>query len=212
MEINKDKIETLLDTKFIKVFDLQYKEGAHYFDATRRPATDILYVKSDKEFQATLPDGVNCFVVLAIKGEEEKLLLQREYRYPIGRFILSPPAGLVDKEDASLESPLKTAAIREIFEETGIEVNENDTVTIENPMVLSSPGMTDESNGLVSVIIKRDTCPKLSNEGAVGGELFDGFRLITKEDAQKLVKDGHDQYGNYYSAYTYMALMWFLNR
>ena len=30
------KIKSLFESKFIKVFDLQYREGRHYYNATRR--------------------------------------------------------------------------------------------------------------------------------------------------------------------------------
>ena len=30
------KIKSLFESKFIKVFDLQYQEGRHYYNATRR--------------------------------------------------------------------------------------------------------------------------------------------------------------------------------
>ena len=30
------KIKKLIESKFIKVFDLQYQEGRHYYNATRR--------------------------------------------------------------------------------------------------------------------------------------------------------------------------------
>ncbi len=34
--IKKENVRPLFDSKFIKVFDLQYEEDKHYFDATRR--------------------------------------------------------------------------------------------------------------------------------------------------------------------------------
>ena len=34
--IKKEQVETVYDSRFIKVFDLQYEPGKHYFDATRR--------------------------------------------------------------------------------------------------------------------------------------------------------------------------------
>ena len=34
--IKKQQVETVYDSRFIKVFDLQYEPGKHYFDATRR--------------------------------------------------------------------------------------------------------------------------------------------------------------------------------
>ena len=51
--------------------------------------------------------------------------------------------------------------------------------------------MTDESNALVQIILNREEMPKVSQEGAVGTECFDGFLLLTKEEAQKILKDGY---------------------
>ena len=31
-----ENIETLYDARFLRLYDLQYKEGAHYFDVSRR--------------------------------------------------------------------------------------------------------------------------------------------------------------------------------
>ena len=33
--IKKEQVETVYDSRFIKVFDLQYEPGKHYFDAAR---------------------------------------------------------------------------------------------------------------------------------------------------------------------------------
>ena len=52
---------------------------------------------------------------------------------------------------------------------------------------------------------------RLTQEGAVGSEKFDGFVPVTKTDAEKLLKTGRDADGNFYSAYTWMALMYFVS-
>ena len=115
--IKKEQVETVYDSRFIKVFDLQYEPGKHYFDATRRVKDNLAAVKSDEEFQKMLPDAVSCVVILKIKGQEPRLCLSREYRYPAGQFLLSVPAGLLDPEDAAQENPVFHAAIRELREE-----------------------------------------------------------------------------------------------
>ena len=97
--IKKQNIKTLLETKFIKVFDLQYAEGRHYYNATRRSADDLVAVKSTEEFQNMLPDAVSCIVIWNPSKGEPKLLLNREFRYPAGQFLLSVPAGLIDPAD-----------------------------------------------------------------------------------------------------------------
>ena len=206
-EIKKEHIKPLFESKFIKVFDLQYEEGMHYFNATRRQADNLMAVKSDGEFKNALPDAVTCVVILKLKGEEPKLLLDYEYRYPAGQFLLSPPAGLLDPEDASCAEPLLATAKREIEEETGLVLKETDKLFTINPLLFSTPGMTDESNALVCAVIELDDTAKLSQEGAVGSECFDGFELITKEEAAKLLTNGRDKNGIFYSVFTWAALM-----
>lgn len=209
--IKKENVKPLFDSKFIKVFDLQYEENKHYFDATRRDAGRLTATKSDTEFRAMLPDAVTCVVILKIPEQEPKLLLTREYRYPAGQFLLSPPAGLLDPEDESTKSPILTAAKREIQEETGIVLGERDTLSLINPLLFSSPGMTDESNALVCAVANLPDLSSLSQAGAVGSECFDGFEFLSLDDAKKILQDGKDKDGIFYSVYTWAALMYFIS-
>lgn len=210
--IEKENIKSLFDSKFIKVFDLQYEEGKHYYDVSRRPMDQLVATKSEEEFQTMLPDAVTCAVILNLKEEEEpKLLLSREYRYPTGQFLLSPPAGLLDPEDANTENPILTAAKREIKEETGLTITEKDSLFIINPVLFSSPGLTDESNALACAVIQIDNTSELSQDGAVGSECFDGFELLSKQEATEILKNGTDRHGIFYSVYTYCCLMYFVS-
>lgn len=209
--IKKENVKPLFDSKFIKVFDLQYEENKHYFDATRRDAGRLTATKSDAEFCAMLPDAVTCVVILKMPEQEPKLLLTREYRYPTGQFLLSPPAGLLDPEDESTKSPILTAAKREIQEETGIVLGERDTLSLINPLLFSSPGMTDESNALVCAVANLPDLSSLSQAGAVGSECFDGFEFLSLDDAKKILQDGKDKDGIFYSVYTWAALMYFIS-
>ena len=209
--IRKENIEPLFDSKFIKVFDLQYEEGKHYYDATRRSLNRLAAIKSDSEFRAMLPDAVTCVVILKVKDEEPKLLLTKEYRYPAGQFLLSPPAGLLDPEDEVEKEPVLAAAKREIQEETGIQLSDQDTLSVINPLLFSSPGMTDESNALACAVIHLEDLSALSQDGAVGSECFDGFRLLSAAQAKEILKAGKDQDGLFYSVYTWAALMYFVS-
>lgn len=209
--IRKENVVSLFESRFIKVFDLQYEEGKHYYDASRRPLEKLMATKSDEEFRNALPDAVTCVVILDVKGDEPKLLLTREYRYPTGQFLLSPPAGLLDKEDEEQAEPLLSTAKREIEEETGIVMKDTDSLYVINPLLFSSPGMTDESNALVCAVAHLDDLSCLSQQGAVGTECFDGFVLLTAEEARETLKTGRDSEGCFYSVYTWSALMYFLS-
>ena len=209
--ITRECVVPVFENKYLNVVDLQYAEGRHYFDATRHAPGDIVAVKSEEDFKKMLPDAVTCFVIIKTPGQEARLLFVKEYRYPLGRFVIAPPAGLMDPEDKDAKEPLFETAIREIHEETGIEVKKTDKLTVVNPLVFSSPGMTDESNALVSAVITLEDLAPLSNDNAETTECFDGFLLLTREDALRLLKDGRDSEGRFYSAYTWMALMYFVS-
>lgn len=228
------KIKSLFESKFIKVFDFQYREGRHYYNATRRDENDLVATKSTEEFKKMLPDAVSCVVIWNPSGADSKadnsidmqmtdikqhsskprLLMNREFRYPTGQYLLSVPAGLIDPEDCTGDNdntaPLIKTAMRELHEETGLKVTEEDDVSIINPCLFSTPGMTDESNALVKIVLNRNSLNGMSQEGAVGGELFDGFDLLTKAQAKKILEDGVDEHGIYYSVYTWAALTYFV--
>lgn len=209
--IRKENVKPLFTSKFLNVFDLQYDADKHYYNASRRPLDNLAAIKSDDEFCTMLPDAVTCVVILNAPGDEPKLLLSEEYRYPTGQFLISPPAGLLDAEDASADDPVLTAAKREIEEETGIRLKETDTLSIINPLLFSSPGMTDESNALACAVVNLEDPSSLTQAGAVGSELFDGFKLLSVQEAKALLRAGKDEEGIFYSVYTWAALMYFIS-
>ena len=211
-EINKDQIETLYEKKFLKFYDLQYAEGKHYFEVSRRDRDTLAARMSDNEIREMLPDAVTIAVVLHLPGGQTRLLMSYEYRYPIGQFLLSPVAGLLDPEDRNSEDPLACAAIREIREETGLTVKESDRVYVLNPCAFSSPGMTDESNAFLCAEITLDSLDDLSQNGAEGSELFDGFELLDRDRADRIFRTGRDERGCFYSLAAWMVLSDFLMR
>ena len=179
------KMETIYESEYMNLYDLQYREGGHYYCASRRNKDRMVALTPDEECGTMQPDAVSCFVVLNIKGQPKKLLLNWEYRYPVGQYMLSVPAGLIDKGDWNNPNALVDTAIRELKEETGIEVEESDEIKVVSPCVFSTPGMTDEGNALVYISINRDEMPKMNHDGAEGSEVFEGFRLVSKEDAEE---------------------------
>ena len=210
-EIRKDRIETLYETRFLKCYDLQYAEGKHYYEASRREKGDLVAGKTDDEFRRMLPDAVTVAVVLHLPGNQTRLLMTYEYRYPVGQYLLSPVAGLLDPEDRESDNPLVNAAIREIREESGLTVKETDRVRVLNPCAFCTPGMTDESNAFLCAEITLDSLDELSQDGAVGSEMFDGYELLDRERAQKIFREGRDEHGNFYALSAWMVLSIFLS-
>lgn len=199
----------MLNTPYIKVYDLAYADGTHYYDASRRDASCLRAIKCEKELSNLLPDSVSCCLVLALEGEEPKLVLFYEYRYPTGQYVLSIPSGLVDERDRARRDPLVAAMVREIREETGIIFGASDSIHMINPLLFNSPGMTDESTAFICAIIRSLASAPLSQAGANGTERFGGFELVNREQAWALLHEGRDRYGRPYPMVTWAALTYF---
>ena len=209
----KYRIESLFETKFIKLFDIRYAEGKHYYSATRHDEETLVANMDDHAFRNMLPDAVSCCVILKSKGKEDRILLTEEYRYPVGQFLLSVPAGLIDPEDRTLPrtEAIFATAKRELYEETGLEFCEGDRISLISPCLFSSPGMTDESNAMVKIILHDKDLTALSSTGAVGSEQFDGYRLLTRKEAGSILSEGADRDGRFFSVYTWIGIRAFLD-
>jgi ADP-ribose pyrophosphatase len=183
-----------------------------YYDITKRPKEDLMAIQSEEAFKSMTPDAVSCVIILEISGDEPRLCAVREYHYPIGRFVLSVPSGLVDPADAKEPDPVLAAGKREVLEETGIVFDaRQDEIQLVNPLLYCSPGLTDESTAVAKIVLHREERPAVSQKGAVGAEVFDGLTWITKEQAREYLRQGTDRRGIFYSAITWIALMTFVS-
>jgi len=211
LEIKQENVTALFDSKYIRIYDLEYEPGRHYLNASRRKKEDLIAIKPEKEFQNALPDAVTLCVIIR-KAGEDRLFMFYEYRYPAGRFLLSPPAGLIDPEDKDQKDPVYTTAVRELFEETGLVFDaQKDFFKTINPLSFSTPGMSDESNAIALLILNEPDLSSLTDRNTVGSELFSGYRLLTREDAEKCIETGRDEYGNFFSMYAWQDILYFLS-
>lgn len=211
-QYGKEDVDTLYDAKFLRLYDLKYAEGKHYFDASRRTVDELVPFKSDEDFRKMLPDAVTIAVVVIPSGDSPKLLMNYEYRYPIGQFLLNPVAGLIDPEDRDTEDPLIRAAVREIQEEVGLTVKDTDKIAVINSCAFSTPGMSDESNAFLHAEIHVEDISEIRQDGAVGTELFAGFELIDIAEAEKLFTSGRDRFGNFFSLATWAVIGYFIRK
>lgn len=202
---------SMKETKFLNMYDIQYSEGKHYYNVTRRKVEDTVALMSTEDFQNMSPDAVTIAVIVNLPGEEPKLLLSYEYRYPVGQFLLSPVAGLIDPEDLECDNPLVVAAIREIKEETGLTVKDTDEIFVINPCTFASPGMTDESNAFLCAKIWVDNLDELNQDGAVGSEMFNGVELLSREQIKEIFTTGRDVNGNFMPLQTWAVMGYFLS-
>ncbi|MBV9870564.1 MAG: NUDIX hydrolase [Frankiaceae bacterium] len=122
--------------------------------------------------------GAVGIIALDIGG---RVLLLRQYRHPVKRFLWEPPAGLLDEAG---EDPL-AAAKRELYEEAHLQAARWDVLLD----VFTSPGMTDEA---VRIYLAREvseaTGPRFEGEHE---ETAMPIEWVPLDEAVRLAQAGH---------------------
>lgn len=147
------KIHKLSDNKFLNLFKLDALTDSgrsfDYYFVSRRKADEIKIIT--KELAA---EGVVIYPIL--KDDPDKIVMIRQYRYPLDEYLYELPAGLIDAGETPEE-----AAVREMKEETGLdfEVYTDGNEAYRRPFFMGA-GFTDESCnavfGYASGTISRD--------------------------------------------------------
>lgn len=127
-------IQKQTDNRFLNLYELDatFRDGssAPYYVASRRKSPDELKAVTHDQH----PDGV---ILYGVYGENrDKVVLVRQFRYPVNDYVYEFPAGLMEPG----EDPLQ-AGQREMFEETGLQM---EPVGTARPFFMTV-GMTDES-------------------------------------------------------------------
>jgi ADP-ribose pyrophosphatase len=161
---------------FTLVYDVEKEDGHHTYEyrmASRHKKEDILPLthKYDR------PDGVLIpLYYVDPKTREVSVLLQKQFRPPIGRYVTSVPAGLMDPGDTDAFM----TANREAKEEAGAIITDLELLS---PAASTSSGLSDETNAVVLARIDHFTaCDK---------EEFEDIspKLYSLEDVAKMLKD-----------------------
>ena len=140
--INVKDITKLSDQKYVNLYDVHgfNSKGfeSHYNVASRAARIEDLKITTRRND----PDGV---IIYALYGEKkDKVVIIRQYRYPIDDFVYELPAGLIEKGE-----DMKEAAIRELHEETGLIFHPIDCDKMFTEPRFSTVGLTDESVGII---------------------------------------------------------------
>jgi len=173
-EISKIKAQT--HNRFLNLYEFETvkKTGrpGRYFVASRSETIEGLKASSHENN----PDGV---VMYAVTEDLQKVLLVRQYRYPIDRYVYELPAGLCEQGES-----YRGAAVREVYEETGLAFRPIEAdPAYETPRYMTV-GMTDESCAIVF--------------GYVSGELSDAHQeeseeivpvLADKEEVRRILRE-----------------------
>ena len=126
------------DTPYLNFYDLEVThkggEQSRYYMASRAKKTEDMTLHTG-EVHA---DGV---AIYALYGEKkDKVVMIRQYRYPLGDYVYEFPAGLVEPGE-----DFHKAAIRELHEETGLTLAPIKVDPMYEKPYFTSVGMTDES-------------------------------------------------------------------
>ena len=135
------KIQKLTDNRFLNHYEFEaiHRDGSisPYYVASRAKAIPDLKAVSHQNN----PDGV---ILYGVYGEQkDKVVLIRQYRYPLGGYVYEFPAGLVEPGE-----DMFAAAAREMYEETGLTFTPKEGGSYSRPF-FTTIGMTDESCGTV---------------------------------------------------------------
>lgn len=172
-----DEIEQLTKNPHLNMyfFKGRNKKGGpvRYYVASRAKAADQLKIKTKKN----TPDGV---IIYSIYGEQkDKVVLVRQYRYAIGSYIYEFPAGLVEAGEN-----YRDAGIRELKEETGLDLTLIDADEMYEKPGFTTIGMTDES----CATIYGYASGEISKKGQEDSEEIE-IVLADREEVRRILKE-----------------------
>jgi ADP-ribose diphosphatase len=133
------KVEKLTNEKWLNLFAATYQNGDHvgrWVFASRKPGDDPYKI-------AGRADAVLIVAILHEPDRPPRLVLEREFRVPVGDYVIGMPAGLLDPGES-----VEDAVRRELREETGFEVTAVRRIT---PPLYSTSGMSDEAAAIAFV-------------------------------------------------------------
>ena len=166
-------IKKQTDNSFLNLYELDatFRDGsrAPYYVASRRKSVDSIKAATGDNHA----DGV---ILYGVYGEaKDKVVLVRQFRYPVNGYVYEFPAGLVEPGEDMLD-----AGIREMYEETGLQFTPVQTA---RPF-FTTVGMTDESCGTVFGYCS-GTPSNANQEGSEDIQIV----LADREECKRILKE-----------------------
>ncbi len=170
-------VRKLTDNRFLNLYEM---------DALTNTGAPFNYYFASRNSEEKLPllTGKLCsngIVIYPIwKRNPEKIVMIRQYRYPLDTWLYELPAGLIDEGETASE-----AAVREMKEETGLTFTpyEGGNPSFRRPVYLGA-GLTDETS--TSVFGYADG--KISGRFRESTESIEVL-LVDKKEAARILKE-----------------------
>jgi ADP-ribose pyrophosphatase len=140
------KVEKLTHERWVNLFAADFDNNGHtgrWVFASRKSAPH----------SGRSSDAVIIVPVLRNPGQQPRLVMIREFRVPVGDYVIGLPAGLID-DGENVEDTVR----REVREETGLEVSSIERISAP---LFSSSGLTDEAAAMAFVEVRGDPRPAL---------------------------------------------------
>lgn len=172
-----DHIRQATKNRFLNFYEMDVEDNTgnpfKYYMASREKSVEALKCMTGK----LNPNGV---IIYSVYGERrDRIVLVRQYRFPINDYVYEFPAGLVEEGE-----DYRDAGVRELYEETGLTLH-----PVEVPEGFSRPffnscGMSDEANATLFGYADG----KLSTEHLEATENLE-IVLADKAEARRILKE-----------------------
>ena len=170
-------VRKLTDNRFLNLYEMdaltRSGQPFHYYFASREPEEEIkLHTHSQRA------SGMAIFAVT--KEPLHRLVMIRQYRYPMDEYLYELPAGLIERGETA-----EQAAIREMKEETGLDltVYQGGNPDLRKPFYLAQ-GLSDELDSTVFGYAS-GTVDKEQMEDSEDIEVC----LVDKEEALRILRE-----------------------
>lgn len=164
------QVEKLTQEKWVNLFAAEFEHKGH-------KGRWVFASRKETPHQGLTNDAVIIAAVLRNPGQEPRLVMVREFRVPVGSYVIGLPAGLIEKDE-----PIEEAIRRELLEETGFELSAIHRIT--QPL-LSTAGLSDEAAALAFV----DVCGEPGSAQSLDASEDLEVVLLTYDELSKLCDD-----------------------
>lgn len=166
------------DNKFVNMYDIVYEQDGrvrHWQVASRNSIDKLVCVTGKPQ-----ADTVSVVPRFVDKDGDEAIILNREFRVPIGDYVYSFVSGLVEEGESPVES-----CLREMEEEIGAKAEDVSELHSLTGITFKSEGLTDET-----AIVFEAATKKIGKQNLQGGEDIK-VEIVKIKDLEKFIAGKH---------------------